>query len=59
YTLVSTRKHDATPVPFLAAGTGIGRNGAGAVDEAEAERTGLVVEHGHDLMGLFLKGFSR
>ncbi|HEX8876083.1 MAG TPA: cofactor-independent phosphoglycerate mutase [Phycisphaerales bacterium] len=59
YTLVSTRKHDATPVPFLAAGTGIGRNGAGAFDEAEAGRTGVVVEHGHELMGLFLKGFSR
>lgn len=59
YTLVSTRKHDATPVPFLAAGSGIGRNGAGAFDESEAGRTGLVVEHGHELMGLFLKGFSR
>lgn len=58
YTLVRTRKHDATPVPFLAAGSGIGRNGAESFDEAQAERTGLVIEHGHELMGRFLKGFA-
>jgi len=54
YTLVSTRKHDATPVPFLISGTGIAPNGAQAFDETNAASTRLVVEHGHDLMSQFL-----
>lgn len=54
YTLVSTRKHDATPVPFLIAGTGIGSNGATAFDERNAAATKLTIEHGHDLMSHFL-----
>ncbi len=54
YTLVSTRKHDATPVPFLIAGTGITSNGAMAFDEPNAASTGLRIEHGHDLMSRFL-----
>lgn len=54
YTLVSTRKHDATPVPFIVVGTGISPNGASAFDEASAASTGLVFEQGHDLMSTFL-----
>ncbi|MBL8875142.1 MAG: cofactor-independent phosphoglycerate mutase [Phycisphaerae bacterium] len=54
YTLVSTRKHDATPVPFLLAGAGISSNGAATFDESAAAATGLVVQHGHDLMSQFL-----
>jgi len=54
YTLVSTRKHDATPVPFLVAGSGIASNGAKAFDEPNAASTHLVIEHGHELMSHFL-----
>lgn len=54
YTLVSTRKHDATPVPFLVAGAGVGRNGASAFSEIQAAKAGLVIERGHDLMNYFL-----
>lgn len=54
YTLVSTRKHDATPVPFLMAGTGIASNGARAFDESNAALTNLVIDRGHDLMSHFL-----
>ena len=54
YTLVSTRKHDATPVPFLITGTGISSNGAKAFDEPNAASTKLVIKHGHDLMSHFL-----
>lgn len=54
YTLVGTRKHDATPVPFLIAGTGVATNGAACFDEANAASTRVVVEHGHDLMPDFL-----
>ncbi|MBL8886577.1 MAG: hypothetical protein JNK16_07945 [Phycisphaerales bacterium] len=54
YTLVSTRKHDATPVPFLIAGSGITWNGAKAFDEPSAASTKLTIEHGHDLMSRFL-----
>ncbi|MFO0861828.1 MAG: cofactor-independent phosphoglycerate mutase [Phycisphaerales bacterium] len=54
YTLVSNRKHDATPVPFLMAGTGIQPNGCTAFSEKQAESTRLVIEHGHQLMEQFL-----
>lgn len=54
YTLVSTRKHDATPVPFLIAGSGVAPNGAATFDEPAAAAAGLVVEHGHELMSQFL-----
>lgn len=61
YTLVSTRKHDATPVPFLIASgpgrsaTALGTPGPSArFTEADAGRTGLHVADGADLMSFFL-----
>ncbi|HYE03169.1 MAG TPA: cofactor-independent phosphoglycerate mutase [Phycisphaerales bacterium] len=54
YTLVSTRKHDATPPPWLMAGTGISPSGAPRWTEPEARRSGVVIDPGHTLMGLFL-----
>lgn len=54
YTLVSTRKHDATPVPFLIAGTGVAPGGVSRFTESAAKATGVVVEQGHELMNIFL-----
>lgn len=54
YTLVSTRKHDATPVPFLISGTGVTSNGAANFDEPSAAATRVVIERGHELMQEFL-----
>ncbi len=55
YTLVSTRKHDATPVPFLIAGAGIRAGCARSFDEQTAGASGISVAHGHDLMSTFLR----
>ncbi len=63
YTLVSTRKHDATPVPVVIAGTGIQRevNGGGAgagartYDEAACNASGMHLQEGHELMEYFLR----
>ena len=54
YTLVSTRKHDATPVPFLIAGSNAKPGGGERFTEFEAERVGGVPIEGHDLMARFL-----
>ncbi|MEM1329661.1 MAG: cofactor-independent phosphoglycerate mutase [Planctomycetota bacterium] len=61
YTLVSTRKHDATPVPFLIAGSDLPRVGgdvapADGFCERYADRSGLVIDPGHELMDFFLRG---
>lgn len=56
YTLCSTRKHDATPVPFVMAGSWIRSAVKRGFTEKGASGTDLVVEHGHDLMEYFLKG---
>jgi 2,3-bisphosphoglycerate-independent phosphoglycerate mutase len=56
YTLCSTRKHDATPVPFLMAGAWV----RSLVQRPFAEQAGLEsdlhINQGHDLMEYFLKG---
>ncbi|CAN5727728.1 cofactor-independent phosphoglycerate mutase [soil metagenome] len=54
FTLVSTKKHDATPVPVLMAGAGIAPSGASQYDEAAAMAAGVHLEEGHDLMAKFL-----
>ena len=59
YTLVSTRKHDPTPVPFLIAGSqdeATAANTSGTFDESSAARAGLVVDPGHELMDRFIHG---
>jgi 2,3-bisphosphoglycerate-independent phosphoglycerate mutase len=56
YTLCSTRKHDATPVPFLLAGTGIGATGQRVFTEDAARATGVHVSQGHELIDWFVRG---
>jgi 2,3-bisphosphoglycerate-independent phosphoglycerate mutase len=66
YTLVSTRKHDATPVPFMIAGGDTGGGGGPVASggtgpggrrftEAHARAAGWVVDPGHGLMRAFLE----
>ncbi len=55
YTCVGTRKHDATPVPFLMAGHGLNPAPGEAFDEAAAGRGPLHLERGHELMERFLQ----
>jgi 2,3-bisphosphoglycerate-independent phosphoglycerate mutase len=54
YTLVRTRKHDATPVPLLIAGAGQGQRPAARFTEREAKQSGWVIDPGHTLMEQFL-----
>lgn len=56
YTLVSTRKHDPTPVPFMIAGAYVKSAVERPFSEAAALSSDLRVEHGHDLMEYFLRG---
>jgi 2,3-bisphosphoglycerate-independent phosphoglycerate mutase len=57
YTLVSTRKHDATPPPWLIAGSDVRGGGLGRYGERAASGPGaLHVEPGDGIMELFLTG---
>ena len=56
YTLVSTRKHDATPVPFAMAGAWVRSLVRRPFSEENAGESDLHVERGHELMEYFLKG---
>lgn len=56
YTLTSTRKHDATPVPFLIAGAFVRSAVERPFSEPSALSSDLVIERGHDLMEYFLNG---
>jgi 2,3-bisphosphoglycerate-independent phosphoglycerate mutase len=56
FTLCSTKKHDATPVPFLMAGAWVRSMVQRPFTESGAAESDLVVENGHDLMEYFLKG---
>ncbi|MBL8747185.1 MAG: 2,3-bisphosphoglycerate-independent phosphoglycerate mutase [Phycisphaerae bacterium] len=56
YTLCETMKHDATPPPFVIAGTGVKAMGRAGMTEAHAEAAGLHVEPGESLMEYFLFG---
>lgn len=56
YTLCETLKHDATPPPFLIAGTGIKPMGRASFCEAEAEAAMLHIEPGQALMEHFIIG---
>jgi len=55
-TLVSTKKHDATSVPVLLAGTAIRSAVERTFDEAGAAESDLCVDPGHELMEYFLYG---
>ncbi len=54
YTLCGTRKHDATPVPFLMAGTAVESLVKHAFTENEAGESDLCIDPGHELMEYFL-----
>ncbi len=56
YTLCSTRKHDATPVPFLMAGAWVRSTVARAFTEEASLESDLKIDPGHDLMEYFLRG---
>lgn len=56
FTLCSTRKHDATPVPFLMAGTWVQSAVQRPFTEAAAAESDLRIAAGHDLMEYFLRG---
>lgn len=56
YTLVSTRRHDPTPVPFAMAGAWVRAVRTGAYTEANASDSDLHIEEGHELMEFFLYG---
>lgn len=56
YTLCSTRKHDATPVPFFMAGAWVRSAVERSMTEDSANASDLKIAHGHDLMEYFLKG---
>lgn len=55
YTLVNTRKHDPTPVPFLMAGHKVRSVLKQTFSEAHANESDLHIEHGHELMEYFLR----
>ncbi|HMN39214.1 MAG TPA: 2,3-bisphosphoglycerate-independent phosphoglycerate mutase [Phycisphaerales bacterium] len=59
YTLVSTRKHDATPVPFLMAGAWVRSAVERPYSEKAALESDLSVDPGHELMEYFLRGGLR
>lgn len=59
YTLVSTKKHDATPVPFLMAGGWVRSVVQRPFTERAAAESDLFIEHGHELMEYFLRGGVR
>jgi len=56
YTLCSTRKHDATPVPFLLTGSGVKATTQREFTEAAAQASGVRVAEGHELMDWFVRG---
>lgn len=55
YTLVNTRKHDPTPVPFLMVGHKVHTVLKRPFSEENAEASDLHIAHGHELMEYFLR----
>ncbi|PKQ27856.1 MAG: cofactor-independent phosphoglycerate mutase [Candidatus Anoxymicrobium japonicum] len=53
-TLIKTRTHDSSPVPFAICGAGISASGAPGFNEAEAAKRGPRFEQGWRLMGKLL-----
>jgi 2,3-bisphosphoglycerate-independent phosphoglycerate mutase len=56
YTVCSTRKHHAGPVPFVMAGAWVRSVVERPFSEASAAESDLQISPGHDLMEYFLKG---
>ncbi len=55
YTLINTRKHDPTPVPFLMAGHKVRSVLQRPFSEEHAAASDLHIAHGHELMEYFLR----
>jgi len=56
FTPIETRTHEDDPVPFLIWGDGIEPNGAGAYNEEECEKTGLVLDpDGYKVFDLLIR----
>jgi 2,3-bisphosphoglycerate-independent phosphoglycerate mutase len=56
YTLCRTRKHDATPPPYLVAGTGVEPDGSARFSEVNAGAGGPHLTRGHELLPQVLLG---
>ena len=54
-TPIEVRTHTDDPVPFIIWGKGVKPNGAAAFTEAEAARTGLLLEKGYKIMEAFIQ----
>jgi len=54
-TLISTRRHDRGAVPFCIAGSNVNDRSGASYCEANARRSGVCLEHGHELMSRFLR----
>ncbi len=54
-TNIATRKHGYSPTLFAMAGTGIKHHDLGGYSEGNAARSGIRIERGHELMGMFLE----
>ncbi len=61
YTLISTRTHDPTPVPFALCGSGIPPDGSRCLSEAESRASGKHFEQGWRLFYYLMEaeGFGR
>lgn len=56
YTICETMKHDATPPPFVLAGTGVKPMNRARMSESNADTAGLHIEPGESLIEFFLFG---
>jgi 2,3-bisphosphoglycerate-independent phosphoglycerate mutase len=54
-TPIEIKTHCPDPVPFLIWGKGFSASGAAAYTEAEAKKTGILIEKGYSLMHQLLK----
>ena len=54
-TPIKVRTHVDDPVPFLVYGTGVPKGRAGSFSEAEARKTGIMIESGFELLPAYLK----
>jgi 2,3-bisphosphoglycerate-independent phosphoglycerate mutase len=55
-TPIRLQTHTADPVPFILWGVGITPGAAQMFTEAEAERTGLFIEEGYNIIGRLISG---
>jgi 2,3-bisphosphoglycerate-independent phosphoglycerate mutase len=55
YTPLKIGTHIDTPVPFAVWGTGIPAGNASGFSEAEAEKTGIIFEKGHEVVPTYLR----